>query len=148
MTTKEIELPKETMSLLDFIGFIFAFAAAGYILIKKKVNERKERLNPIKRDKDYTLEEFLDSIQREETPPEEKIMPIKKKKLTQKIESKPIVKEHQHDFTFSPAGSYEVKRRAHIGRGTALVKSLKSKSDLFIINEIMDEPVALRKPKF
>jgi len=145
MTTKEIELHNNSMGLLDFIGFIFAFIFVFFIFFKKKMDDRKRMKDPAeharrKQEKEHTLEEFLASLN-EENEEEVETLPTTQKVIPPKPPT-PI------DFSFNPAGSYEVKRRAHIGRGTALVKGLKSRRDLLIIQEIMDVPLSMRKPKF
>jgi len=138
------------VSLLDFIGFIFAFAALIFMFAKKKWEERKQRANPEyarqQHRQEKNLQEFMESLEDNEEEKEKEPPPLPSMQKQRVSLSKPPAtkaKSKQEPYIKRPE-SYEVIRGSQVARGASLVKGLKSRRDMLIIKEIFDKPLAIR----
>lgn len=158
------------MSLVDFIGFIVALVAMFFMFMKRVAEERRRRSLP-EEDKGQTLDEFLRSMEEGETPKRPSPPPappkarpralpgtdfrprlegyrqesaIEKRKLKTSVEDRKLAP--QQLASVQAAEAYEVIKRKKSSRGLSLINSLKQPRDMFILNEIINKPLALRHP--
>lgn len=68
---------------------------------------------------------------------------IERRKLKTDIENRAFVPL----LSGSKAESYEVIRRKSVSRGAALIQTLNSPQDMFIVNEIIGKPLSMRHPE-
>ena len=137
------------MTVVEFIGFIVSLGAILFLLLKQFFDDRAKKRDPKayeerQRKKEQAIralmgEEWVkDSRQKlEEGMDEEEEAPMPPPRPVVK-ESKPAAKRH-----FEPV-DYQVERLERPSRGAELVKQFPNRKELFMIKEILDQPVGLR----